>query len=228
MTYQKIKKSISGLHIIVPKARIGARFRGSWWFLNFPLLFSCNGPDRLKWCTDEVISQIAHLFEFLWLHDGNQAIWFIHDHSRNNAFRHLIEIGRLSNHDETMYLTKKNSSFARFARAFIIFVHFAHVLVLSTTWIALFCSYVNDDNTWCQIFSFLLSSPNRWYRKKEKKEFKNSKNTFCDPNDLEYMRNDCRNAVILSDKVLVVVDFVLTVTLSLPRSSPLMSKIVWR
>ena len=48
-----------------------------------------------------------------------------------------------------VYLAKKNSSFARFARAFIIFVHFAHFLVLSTTWIALFCSYVNDDNTWC-------------------------------------------------------------------------------
>ena len=57
--------------------------------------------------------------------------------------------------------------------------------------------------------------------KKKKKEFKNSKNTFCDTNDLEYMKNYCRNAVILSDEVLVVVDFVLTVTLSLPRGSPL-------
>ena len=75
-------------------------------------------------------------------------------------------------------------------------------------------------------FSLVISKP--LIPKKKKKEFKNSKNTFCDPNDLEYMRNYCRNAVILSDEVLVVVDFVLTVTLSLPRGSPLTSKIVWR
>ena len=31
------------------------------------------------------------------------------------------------------YLTMKNNSFARFARAFLIFVHFADILVLSST-----------------------------------------------------------------------------------------------
>ena len=32
------------------------------------------------------------------------------------------------------YLTMKNNTFARFARAFVIFGHFADLLVLSTTW----------------------------------------------------------------------------------------------
>ena len=32
------------------------------------------------------------------------------------------------------YLTMKNNTFARFARAFVIFGHFADVLVLSSTW----------------------------------------------------------------------------------------------
>ena len=60
-------------------------------------------------------------------------------------------VGSLSNHDDAgnkkphkfAYLTVKNSIFARFARAYLIFWHFADVLVLSTTWNALFCSYVN-------------------------------------------------------------------------------------
>ena len=42
------------------------------------------------------------------------------------------------------YLTTKKNSFARFARAFLIFIHFADVLVLSTTWNDLFCSCVDD------------------------------------------------------------------------------------
>ena len=64
-------------------------------------------------------------------------------------------LGSLSNHDDDgnkkphkfahacMHLTVKNSIFARFARAYLIFWHFADVLVLSTTWNDLFCSYVN-------------------------------------------------------------------------------------
>ena len=48
----------------------------------------------------------------------------------------------------------KNKSFARFARAFFIFRHFADVLVLSTTWNDLFCSCVDDVSIWLQMFSF--------------------------------------------------------------------------
>jgi len=58
----------------------------------------------------------------------------------------------------------ENCSFARFARAFFIFVHFGAVLVLSTTWNDLFCSYVDDEGTWWHIFKFFLLSPNRWYQ----------------------------------------------------------------
>ena len=39
----------------------------------------------------------------------------------------------------------KNSSFARFARAFFIFGHFQDVLFLSSTWNHLFFSYVDDE-----------------------------------------------------------------------------------
>ena len=45
------------------------------------------------------------------------------------------------------YLTMKNNTFARFARAVFIFVHFAEVLVLSTTWNDLFCCCVDDVST---------------------------------------------------------------------------------
>ena len=60
------------------------------------------------------------------------------------------------------YLTTKNNSFARFARAFFIFSHFTDVLVLSTTWIDLFCSCVDDVSIWWQIFNFVLLSQKRW------------------------------------------------------------------
>ena len=43
-------------------------------------------------------------------------------------------------------------------------VHFATVLVLSTTWNVPFCSNVVDVSIWCQIFKFFLLSPNRWYQ----------------------------------------------------------------
>ena len=59
------------------------------------------------------------------------------------------------------YLTMKNNSFARFARAFSIFSHFADVFVLSTRWNDLFCSCVDDVSIWWQMlifFSYLLSA----------------------------------------------------------------------
>ena len=57
------------------------------------------------------------------------------------------------------YLTMKNNSFARFARAFFIFWHFEDVLVLSTTWNDLFCSCVDDVSIWWQMLDFVLLCP---------------------------------------------------------------------
>ena len=58
----------------------------------------------------------------------------------------------------------KNSIFARFARAFFIFWHFADVLVLSTTWNDLFCSCVDDVSIWWQMFNFVFLCPKRWFQ----------------------------------------------------------------
>ena len=62
------------------------------------------------------------------------------------------------------YLTMKNSIFARFARAFFIFWHFADVLVLSTTWNDVFCSCVDDVSIWWQMFIFVFLCPKRWFQ----------------------------------------------------------------
>ena len=58
----------------------------------------------------------------------------------------------------------KNSIFARFARAFFISWHFEDVLVLSTTWNDLFCSCVDDESIWWQMFNFVFSCPKRWFQ----------------------------------------------------------------
>ena len=61
------------------------------------------------------------------------------------------------------YLTIKNNSSARFARAFFILGHFTAVLVQSTPWNDVFCSCVmHDANTCQQIFKFFFSSLNCW------------------------------------------------------------------
>ena len=62
------------------------------------------------------------------------------------------------------YLTMKNNSFARFARAFFIFWHFRDVLVLSTTWNDLFCSCVDDLSIWWQLFNFVFLCPKCWFQ----------------------------------------------------------------
>ena len=62
------------------------------------------------------------------------------------------------------YLTVKNIIFARFARAYFIFWHFADVLDLSTTWNDLFCSYVGDLSIWWQILIFVFLCPKRWFQ----------------------------------------------------------------
>jgi len=62
------------------------------------------------------------------------------------------------------YLTMKNSIFARFARAFFIFWHFVDVLVLSTTWNDLFCSWVDDVSAWSQMFNFVFLCPKCWFQ----------------------------------------------------------------
>ena len=54
------------------------------------------------------------------------------------------------------YLTKKNSTFARFARAFFVFLHFTDALVLSTTRNDLFCSCVDDVSIWWQMSTFVF------------------------------------------------------------------------
>ena len=58
----------------------------------------------------------------------------------------------------------KNSIFARFARAFLIFWHFEDVLVLSTTWNDLFCTCVDDVSKWWQMFNFVPLCPKRWFQ----------------------------------------------------------------
>ena len=55
-----------------------------------------------------------------------------------------------------------NNSFARFARAFFIFWHFADVLVLSTTWNNLFCSCVDEVSISWQMFNFVFLPLKRW------------------------------------------------------------------
>ena len=62
------------------------------------------------------------------------------------------------------YLAMKNSIFARFARTFFNFWHFGDVLVLSTTWNDLFCSYVDDVSIWWQMFNFVFLRPMRWFQ----------------------------------------------------------------
>ena len=62
------------------------------------------------------------------------------------------------------YLTMKNNSFARFARAFFIIWHFVDVLVLSTTWNDLFCSCVDDVSIWWQKFNFVFLSLKGWFQ----------------------------------------------------------------
>ena len=57
------------------------------------------------------------------------------------------------------YLTMKNSIFARFARAYFMFWHFANALLLSTTWNDLFRSCVDDVRIWWQMFNFVFSVP---------------------------------------------------------------------
>ena len=76
-----------------------------------------------------------------------------------------LTLGSLSNHDDDKfaYLTVKNSSFARFARAYFIFWHFGDVLVLSTTWNYFFCSCVDDVSIRWQMFNFVLC-PKRWFQ----------------------------------------------------------------
>ena len=62
------------------------------------------------------------------------------------------------------YLTIKNNSFARFARAFFIFWHLADVLDLSTTWNDLFCSCLDDVSIRWQMFNVVFLPLKRWFQ----------------------------------------------------------------
>ena len=75
----------------------------------------------------------------------------------------LRKLGSLSNHDndgtknakKIVYLTMKNNSFARFAQAIFISVHFADVIVLSTKWNDLFCNCGDEVSMTNANFVFL-------------------------------------------------------------------------
>ena len=76
---------------------------------------------------------------------------------------------------QSTYLTMKNSSFARFARAFFIFGDLPDVLVLSTTWNYLFGSCVNDVNIWRQVFFCRLTSEREEEQNREEGEMAQKK-----------------------------------------------------
>ena len=62
------------------------------------------------------------------------------------------------------YLTSEWKPVYTFARAFFIFLHFAVVLVLSTTWNDQFGRCVDDESTWRQIFTLVFLSLRRWFQ----------------------------------------------------------------
>ena len=78
------------------------------------------------------------------------------------------QIGSLSNHDDDGNKHATNLHIwqwkTRFARAYFIFWHFEHVLVLSTTWNDLFFSCVDDMSISWQMFNFVLLSQKRWFQ----------------------------------------------------------------
>ena len=76
---------------------------------------------------------------------------------------------RQQERDKFAYLTMKNNTFARFARAYL-----AVVLVLSTTWNDQFCIFVDDVSTWWQMLNYVFLP--------------------LKPNYFESLRNDCINA----------------------------------
>ena len=86
-------------------------------------------------------------------HLSNQIIFFWRCRCRCRCRRRCLNslmLGRWRRRQECYkfaYLTMKNSSFAHFARARFKFVHFAAVLILSTTWNELFCDCVDDVST---------------------------------------------------------------------------------
>ena len=61
------------------------------------------------------------------------------------------------------YLSTKNNRFSPFASEFFLFLHFADILVLSTTWNDLFRSCVDYVSVWWwQMFNFVLLSQKLW------------------------------------------------------------------
>ena len=98
----------------------------------------------------------------------NRNIFFItcHPRRRRRAIRELKQPRRRRQQKphKFAYLTMKNNSFARFARAFFIFWHFEDVLVLSTTWNDLFRSCVDDVSIWWQMFNFVCLCLKLWFQ----------------------------------------------------------------
>ena len=87
----------------------------------------------------------------------------------------LVPRRRQQERHKFSYLTLKNNSFARFARAFFSFGHLTDLLVLSTTWNDLFCRCGRRERLmrsaqFCLLNSKALVSFNL---------LQDSKNTFC-------------------------------------------------
>ena len=80
-----------------------------------------------------------------------------HEHASSNNSNARTSRGELSQppqqRQQFAYL-KVTYSFARFARAFFIFVYFAAFLVFSTTLNDLLCSCLDYETTWPQVSSF--------------------------------------------------------------------------
>ena len=80
-----------------------------------------------------------------------------------------VSLGNLSNHDDdsnknatNLHIWQWETVFiARFARACFISWHFEDVLVLSTTWNDLFCSWVDDVSLSWQMLNFVFLRPKR-------------------------------------------------------------------
>jgi len=106
----------------------------------------------------------------------------------------IILLGSLSNHDDD----NKNPTNLHIWQWKIVFLHALHVhisffsqlvdvRVLSTTWNDQFCSCVDDVSRWWQMFLFVFLCPKHWFHF-------NSRIVRTQQNDLEQLRNYCRNA----------------------------------
>ena len=89
---------------------------------------------------------------------------FSHVNGKQQKLPFMITFSLKTRTSQICIFNNKNSSFARFARAFFILEHFEDLLVLSTTWNDLFCSCVDDVSIWWQMFNFVFLSLKRLFQ----------------------------------------------------------------